>query len=115
MDLEKQDDDYSHKMGTNKVFIFLDEYLSAMKASQKKKLKRYHVVVSEKLVPLVKEVIGRLPHKDNVRVIEEQIFAYLIPDGGGGSLELVTTRGTFLEAPSCTRIDSRSVVTDPVH
>lgn len=117
--LEKQDSDYSRKLGTNKVFVFPDEYSVAMEASRKKKLKGQHVIVSELLVSLVRDVIGELPHKANVRVMDEQIIAYLVPGRGGAvALPVITRAAGFLPTiicPLCTEDDSRTAVTDPVH
>jgi len=112
-DLERIDHDYVGKVGTNKAFLYPDEYSSVMamtqrQRSQRQKLGRHHVVVSEKLLPHVMEVIRGLPHKENVRVKEQDIIAYLIPDGD--SLLPVTTRATFLQASRHPQVDSRSVV-----
>lgn len=108
-DLERTHQDYIGKIGTNKVFVFPDEYSSAMAVSQGQKLGRHHVVVSEKLLPQVIEVIGSLTHKDNVRVKDQQTIVYLVPDGD--SLVHITTRRTFLEVAAHPSVDLRSVVT----
>lgn len=109
-DLERTNPDYIVKIGTDKVFLFPDEYSSAIAVFQWQKLGRHHLVVSEKLLPQVMEVIDSLPHKENVRVKEQQTIAYLIPDRG--SLVPITTRGTFLEVcRDRPGVDLRSVVT----
>lgn len=114
-DLERIDRDYIGKVGTNKVFIYPDEYSSVMVAmsqrqrSQRQKLGRHHVVVSEKLLPQVMDVIHGLPHKESVRVKEQDTIAYLIPDGD--SMLPITTRATFLQVSRHPEVDSRSVMT----
>lgn len=93
----------SGKMNTNKVFVSPDEFDRAAAASQQRQLGRHHVVVSEKLLPHVNEVIARMPHKENVKVQTQEPLVYL-----NGSMPPVTTRGTFLDVRD--RNDPRTVV-----
>lgn len=107
--LENIDPDYIRNIGTSKVFVFPAEYHSVRRACQGLQLKHHHVVVSEVLVPQVKEVIATLPHRENVRVKDQKIIAYLVSDGVG--LVLVTACRTFLEDRADIRADLRSVAT----
>lgn len=102
------------KVGTNKVFIYPDEYSAVMAMfqrhrPQRQKLGRHHIVVSEKLLDKVMEVIRGLPHKENVRVKQQDTIAYLIPMGD--STLPIVTRATFLQASRHPEVDLRSVMT----
>lgn len=91
------------KVGTNKVFVLPEDYCLVMAESQRQKLGRHHIVVSDQFLPWVMEVIHRLPHRENVRIKDETIIAYQLHDVP------ITTRGTFLGFfPSA---DVRSVAT----
>lgn len=111
--LVKKDSAFSRKIGTDKVFVFPDEYSSALTASQGQRLTRHHVIVSEMLAPVVNDVIGMLPHKANVRVMEQQPIAFRVPDKSGEGSKLFITRFGYLDEPPQCKDDARTAVSAP--